>query len=91
MYRLFKRSLKRAGGRSEYVFSLFADIRGFTEFSKAHEAPDIAMYIKRVYLNLIDDYFPFASFYKPTGDGLLLTFQIRAKRKVTQEPSQSSN
>jgi len=31
------------------------------------------MFIKRVYIKLIDSYFNFASFYKPTGDGLLLT------------------
>jgi hypothetical protein len=33
------------------------------------------MYIKRVYKALIDKYFPYASFYKSTGDGLLLTIQ----------------
>jgi len=49
------------------------DIRGFSAFSKRHESPDTAMYIKRVYMRLIDDYFTTASFYKSTGDGLLVT------------------
>jgi len=31
------------------------------------------MFVKRVYIKLIDVYFPYASFYKSTGDGLLLT------------------
>ena len=32
------------------------------------------MYVKRLYLELLEKYFPTASFSKPTGDGLLLIF-----------------
>ena len=69
----FRKALEAATGRSEFIFVVFADIRGFSSFSMRHEAPDVAMYIKRVYMRLIDDFFPFASFYKATGDGLLMT------------------
>ena len=31
------------------------------------------MFVKRVYMKLIDQYFPNASFFKPAGDGLLIT------------------
>ena len=72
MHRQFRQLLPEAQGESGFVISVFVDIRGFSAFSQATESPDTAMYIKRVYQRLIDEYFPFASFYKPTGDGLLL-------------------
>jgi len=43
-----------------------------SSFSKEVESPDVAMFIKKVYMKLIDDYFPNASFFKPTGDGLFI-------------------
>jgi len=74
MHRKFRESLDAAEGHSEYIIAVVVDIRGFSEFSKKHESPDTAMYIKKVYMRLIDDYFTTASFYKSTGDGLLVTF-----------------
>lgn len=73
MHRKFRQSLGTAEGHSEFIIVVVADIRGFSEFSKRRESPDTAMYIKRVYMRLIDNYFSAASFYKPTGDGLLVT------------------
>jgi class 3 adenylate cyclase len=67
-------ALLDAQGRSEFVIVVFVDIRGFSKFSKTHESPDTAMFIKRFYLELIDNYFEKANFFKPTGDGLLMTF-----------------
>jgi class 3 adenylate cyclase len=72
MHKILKSALPDAIGRSEFVIVVVADIRGFSAFSRQHESPDIAMYIKRVYMKLIDEYFPTASFYKTTGDGLLV-------------------
>lgn len=60
--------LEKAKGRSEYIFAVVADIRGFSAFSQRHESPEVATYVKRVYIQLIDNYFPFATFYKATGD-----------------------
>jgi len=51
------------------------DIRGFSTFSKNHEAPDIAMFSKRFYVKLLEEYFVDTDFAKPTGDGLLLLFK----------------
>ena len=68
-------ALEDAHGQSEFVIVVVADIRGFSEFSHRHESPDVAMYIKRVYMTLIDQYFPGARFYKATGDGLLITVE----------------
>ena len=66
--------LINAQGRSEFVIVVVADIRGFSAFSTINESPNIAMFIKRFYLQLINKYFAAANFVKPTGDGLLMTF-----------------
>jgi len=74
MHRNLRKLLENAEGVSEFIIAVNVDIRGFSEFSKQVESPDAAMYIKRVYIRLVDDYLTGASFFKPTGDGLLLTF-----------------
>jgi len=73
MHRVFRKALDDATGVSQFVIVVFIDIRGFSPFSQRCESPDTAMFIKRVYMKLIDKYFDFASFYKSTGDGLLFT------------------
>jgi class 3 adenylate cyclase len=67
-------ALPNAEGRSEFVIVVVADVRGFSESSRQHESPDIAMYIKRLYQQMMTKYFSSAKFVKPTGDGLLMTF-----------------
>jgi class 3 adenylate cyclase len=66
---------KNANGRSEFVIAIVCDIRGFSAFCKNHEAPDIAMFSKRFYVRLLEEYFVDTDFAKPTGDGLLLLFR----------------
>ena len=66
---------KNANGRSEFVIAIVCDIRGFSAFCKGHEAPDIAMFSKRFYVKLLEEYFVDTDFAKPTGDGLLLLFR----------------
>lgn len=70
-----KKRLEHAEGRSEFIIAVVCDIRGFSSFSTCHESPDTAMFIKRFYLKLLEDYFDGARFAKPTGDGLLLIFR----------------
>jgi class 3 adenylate cyclase len=74
MAQTFAEALIDAQGRSEFVIVVVADIRGFSAFSTTNESPNIAMFIKRFYLQLINKYFKGANFVKPTGDGLLMTF-----------------
>lgn len=74
-----RKRLEIAEGRSEFVIVSVCDIQGFSHFSVLHESPDIAMFIKRFYLRLINDYFNEAIFAKPTGDGLLLIFGYTEK------------
>lgn len=73
MHRTIRKLLDDATGVSEFIIALNVDIRGFSSFSKEIESPDAAMFIKRVYISIIDNYFADASFFKPTGDGLLIT------------------
>lgn len=74
MTKPFAEALVDAQGRSEFVIVVVADIRGFSAFSTINESPNIAMFIKRFYLKLINNYFKESNFVKPTGDGLLMTF-----------------
>lgn len=86
MHRLFRKALDDATGVSQPVIVVIIDIRVFSAFSQTRESFDVAMFVKRVYIKLIDSYFPFASFYKSTGDGLLLT--IPWEEKNLKEMSQ---
>lgn len=72
MHRQFRKLLEKAVGSSEFVIAINVDIRGFSSFSKTVESTEVAVFIKRVYMKLIDNYFATASFFKPTGDGLLV-------------------
>ena len=73
MHKELRTLLEKATGKSEFVIAINVDIRGFSSFSMNVESPEVALFIKKVYLKLIDEYFPNASFFKPTGDGLLVT------------------
>jgi class 3 adenylate cyclase len=72
MHRLFREQLDEATGTSEFVIAQNIDIRGFSDWSLEVDSAQTALYIKKVYAMLIDNYFAKASFVKPTGDGLLV-------------------
>ena len=92
MHRIFRKALDTAEGHSKFVIVVVLDIREFSRFSNRHESPDTAMYIKRVYMRLIDNYFDAASFYKSTGDGLLVTIPYTEStlEKVASDTVKSS-
>jgi class 3 adenylate cyclase len=73
--------LENAKGTTEHIIALVMDIRGFTPFCQANDSWDVANFIKRVYIKVIDDYFPKASFYKPTGDGLLIVIPFKEESR----------
>lgn len=72
MHKDFLKLLEKATGRDEYVIAVNLDIRGFTQFSQSVESLPVATYIKKVYLKIMKGYFKNASYYKPTGDGLIV-------------------
>lgn len=72
MHRSFRKKLDKATGVSEFVIAVNVDIRGFSNWSLSVDSAQTALFIKKVYAKLIDQYFSEASFFKPTGDGLLV-------------------
>jgi len=72
MHKEFLKLLEKATGRSEHVIAVNFDIRGFTPFCETEDSLNVATYITRVYLKILNDYFKNTSFYKPTGDGLII-------------------
>ena len=67
-----REALEEAEGKTEFLIAVVGDIRGFSVFSQRHESEEVALFIKRVYIKLIDEYLPFADYFKATGDGLLV-------------------
>ncbi len=92
MHRVFKKLIDEAVGQSEFVVVVNVDVRGFSSFSKTVESPNAAMFIKRVYKKIIDNYFPNAIFFKPTGDGLLLLipYDEKSLKSVANEVVETS-
>lgn len=72
MHQDFRKLLDNALGTTEHVMAIIVDIRGFSNFCSDKESFDVANYIKTVYANIIDNFFPKSSYLKPTGDGLLV-------------------
>jgi hypothetical protein len=57
MHTEFRKLLDDATGVSEFVLAVNIDIRGFSSFSMRVESPETAIYLKRVYTRIIEDYF----------------------------------
>ncbi len=76
MHRRFRGLLADAKGYSELIVAVFVDVRGFSSFSRRVDSREVGLYATKLYLRLIDDYFPDADFWKSTGDGLLIVVKI---------------
>lgn len=74
MHREFRKLLSAAKGVSEFPIALNVDIRGFSKWSG--DSAESGLFIKKVYIRLIDEFFGDASFYKATGDGLLVLLPV---------------
>jgi class 3 adenylate cyclase len=72
VHRDLREHLHTATGESGFVIAVFLDVRGFSSFAKIAESSETAVFLKSVYTKILDDYFKDASFFKPTGDGLLI-------------------
>ena len=79
MHREFKELLPDATGVSGFVIAIFVDVRGFSSFARFAESSEAAIFLRRVYVRIMDDFFPHASFFKPTGDGLLIVIPYEAE------------
>lgn len=76
MHRFLRQALENVRGESQRAIVVVADIRGFSQFSRVNDSVDVATYISKAYLKLIDSFSTVTSdfFFKPTGDGLLMVF-----------------
>jgi len=83
MHREFRKLLDNAKGVSQQIIAINLDIRGFTPFCQERVPYEIATYIPLVYTKIIEGYFSDATFYKPTGDGLLIAILCEEKPKAT--------
>lgn len=72
MHRELRELLHSAEGESRRVVVVFLDVRGFSSFAGIAESTDTAEFLKTVYIRILDEFFPDAEFFKPTGDGLLI-------------------
>ncbi|HEX7279025.1 MAG TPA: adenylate/guanylate cyclase domain-containing protein [Solirubrobacterales bacterium] len=79
MHKEFKKLLHRAEGQSRRVVVVFLDVRGFSSFAGIAESTDTAEFLKTVYIKILDEHFPDAEFFKPTGDGLLILLDYEEK------------
>jgi hypothetical protein len=66
--------LRTASGESKFVVAINIDIRGFSAFFS--DSSQAAAFLSSAYTRILDDYFPTHSFFKPTGDGLLIIRNI---------------
>jgi class 3 adenylate cyclase len=76
VHRRFLELLPQVTGQSKPSIALNLDVRGFSQFSLTVDSVDAAIYIRKVYERILTDYFPYADFFKSTGDGLLLVFEL---------------
>jgi len=70
MHRALQEHLRSAVGSSEFVVAINLDIRGFSSFF--NDSSQAAAYLGSMYTRILDQHFPDVSFFKPTGDGLLI-------------------
>src|SRR5437762_3486024 len=75
MHRTLAKALRRARGSSELVVAIDVDIRGSTAFTDSVESVQATLFMRKVYQRLVDNYFDGVSYFKPTGDGLLVIVQ----------------
>lgn len=76
MHRQVLELLSNAHGESRSVIALNLDIRGFSKFSLERESVETGIYIRKIYEAVLQNYFPAPSYFKPTGDGLLIVFDV---------------
>jgi class 3 adenylate cyclase len=72
MHRELRDRLTRATGESDLVVVVFLDVRGFSSFAGMAESSEAALFLRSAYTQILDEYFPEAAFFKPTGDGLMI-------------------
>jgi class 3 adenylate cyclase len=76
MHREIRSLLPKAKGESRSVLAVNLDVRDFSKFSLEVDSVETALYIRKLYQEILDKFYSEPSFFKPTGDGLLLVFDV---------------
>lgn len=81
MHNLLKEHLENVKGESKLVIVVSIDVRDFSKFSKSKDSSDVAMFISKFYLKIIEQFEDICEdfFFKPTGDGLLICIPYSEK------------
>lgn len=79
MYEELRNLLSQAEGKPEFTVVVYTDIRNFTGFCTTADPSEVALFLRKVYIRMMDVYFPDASFAKLTGDGILVVFPYEEK------------
>ena len=85
LHERFRELLGSARAESCQVIATFLDIRGFSTFSAQGESFDTALYLGSAFSIVLSVHFPDATFFKSTGDGLLLIHDLPADAQQVPE------
>jgi class 3 adenylate cyclase len=64
--------LPGAIGQSTHVVAVFVDVRGFSTYAGHAESVETAIFLRKLYLAILNDFINEFDFAKPTGDGLMI-------------------
>lgn len=78
LHERFQELLESARAESCQVVATFLDIRGFSRFTAQGGSFDTALYLRSVFSLVLSAHFPDATFFKSTGDGLLIIHELPA-------------
>ena len=91
MHRSLKALLEEAHYTSEMVVTVVIDMRGFSSFCERVDSAEVASFVKKAYRKLLG-HFRRISFFKLTGDGLLIviSYKENALRRVADSAIRNS-
>lgn len=84
MHREFQELLRDATGESQLIIAVNVDVRSYSAFSLRVESVEAALFVKKMYEQVLDEYFDFAPFVKSTGDGLLIVIPFEERTLAEQ-------
>ncbi len=85
LHERFHELLGAARAETCQVVAAFADIRGFSTFTAQGESFDTALYLRSVFSTVLSVHFPDATFFKSTGDGLLIIHELPSNPQQVPE------
>ena len=68
------------------VVATFLDVRGFSSYAEIGDTSNVAVYLRSVYTTILREFFSDRSFFKPTGDGLLLIHELTLDKSSEWPP-----